>query len=489
MTTKIGVFFLILMLFNNTVHAGHWIDDWVNQRTSTGPDYFETQKRGYASFGSASARWRTGSDYLMTITKPKFEAGCGGVDAFLGGFGFLQFDQLVDRFQQSMGPAAAAFAFDIALGVLSKQASTSVKSLSAIIDRLNQLQLDDCKASKAAVVTIADGLDSKRFAQQKSEAVSDFLQSSGIQDLRKNITDLGAGTTAQTALSNAGGGAVSQLVAGCPQNLKDIFFSEGWVLNHLGAKKGLSGNYTALMRGMVGDIYVSAAAVDFVSVAPCPENAGKTIGNFINGDTYIRPGVTQSCTKIVSLNIGGKSYSSVRDWVFQSLQSIGTKIIQRNTDFTASEQALLQTVPAPIYKAISTRVVQLSSSTAVVQVANEFADYVATIQVYNMLSDFYATMDSTIRLAQTTYETQMGTTTGSNQHTCKIELAEGAVKSLDDKRNDMALILQRTHNEYRDKLADLNITLELGETLRKQEDTFEAESARSLGAQAKRMAK
>src|SRR5262245_42930450 len=45
-----------------------WVDDWMTQKTSTSPSYYEGAKRGYYTGGSFSARWPNGTDYPVTVT-------------------------------------------------------------------------------------------------------------------------------------------------------------------------------------------------------------------------------------------------------------------------------------------------------------------------------------------------------------------------------------------------------------------------------------
>ena len=60
-----------------------WVDDWMSQKTSTSPSYYEGAKRGYYTGGSFSARWPNGTDYPVTVTMPSVKSGCGGIDAGL----------------------------------------------------------------------------------------------------------------------------------------------------------------------------------------------------------------------------------------------------------------------------------------------------------------------------------------------------------------------------------------------------------------------
>ncbi len=73
----LGVFFLIVSA--DISNAGEWLDDWIAQKTSQGPDFFSTQKRGYGTAGSMNMRFRQSNDYLVSLAKPRFKAGCGGI--------------------------------------------------------------------------------------------------------------------------------------------------------------------------------------------------------------------------------------------------------------------------------------------------------------------------------------------------------------------------------------------------------------------------
>ena len=52
-----------------------WIDNWIQQATTSGPNMFESQKRGYASAGSLSLRFNNERDYLVTVAPPRFRGG------------------------------------------------------------------------------------------------------------------------------------------------------------------------------------------------------------------------------------------------------------------------------------------------------------------------------------------------------------------------------------------------------------------------------
>lgn len=483
---------IFLIVFSSLIghaFASHFVDDWINQKITTGPNHFNTQKRGFGTFGSASMRWQVSNDHPVTVTPPSYKAGCGGIDLFMGGYSFLKFDQLVKKFEKVMGPGAAAFAFDIAMSVLSQQASESIKSLSAMVDRLNQLQFDDCKASKAMAVTVLDGFSPETFSKKKTEAVQDFVTSTGVQDLYHTMGSFGKNKSVQAAAQNAGAGAQNQMVAGCPNEIKDIFFREGFILDHLGAKRGLTDNHTALMRGVIGDFYVNGTTLDVAPVEACAQNNGKTIDAMIRGEVFYKPANDPTCRQITSLSIGGQNYTSIRNWCYELIRSVATKIGNKSQALTNEEEVFLSSIPAPIYTAIETRMGELSSNpTGPQEIANTFADFVALIHVYNMLSDFYAAMDNVVRLAVTTYEASQGSASGANQENCKIEIAQAPLKGLVEKKKDLSEKLRIYHSEYSNKLQELNNNMQINENLTAQKEYYNKRLGSIIGqGAAKRM--
>src|SRR5690606_32320187 len=110
-TMAIGV---ALALSSSPVVASKGVDDWFDNAVYDSPDSFSSQKRGYYTAGGFSARVKSTTEYPVTISMPKLSAGCGGIDAFLGGFSFLDADYIVEKLQ-GMIQAAPYVAFQMAL--------------------------------------------------------------------------------------------------------------------------------------------------------------------------------------------------------------------------------------------------------------------------------------------------------------------------------------------------------------------------------------
>lgn len=467
---------LIIVLIPGSVRA-EWIDDWMRQRTYTGPNYFHATNRGYGTFGSASMRWNNSSDYVMGVSMPSYKKGCGGIDLFLGGFQFMDFDYLVDKLEAMMGPAIATFAFELALGVLSQQSLDVVNSLMAIVDRLNQLQFDDCESQKTmtAVLHAAASLDRDTFAKDASQAVTDYAVSSGLSDLYNEVKNFGQGRTPGNALSDAGG-SISETFSGCPSDLQSIYFTAGYILDHLMDLKGspYTADYAALMRGLIGDVEVQLVGnnIAYASVTPCahnPDIGDITVAHFLDGEIEKKTG--GDCRALDRLNINGGSYETIREYVRETLAEIARKTVDRQT-LDETEESFLAGIPAAVHKALTAYIGIQGGAADTDEIALMFTEYVAAGQVYQMVNDFHAHMARALDLARTAYDDQGGATAENDQNRCHYELARSARRSVEGLKKDLAKLSARIAHDYHISRSVLLSNLQVNEYFLRQADSL-----------------
>ncbi|EKT6340671.1 conjugal transfer protein TraH, partial [Escherichia coli] len=91
-------FFNKLGFASNTTQSGVW----------------QGQAAGYVYGGSLYARTQVKNVQLISMTLPDINAGCGGIDAYLGSFSFINGEQL-QRFVKQIMSNAAGYFFDLAL--------------------------------------------------------------------------------------------------------------------------------------------------------------------------------------------------------------------------------------------------------------------------------------------------------------------------------------------------------------------------------------
>lgn len=441
---KLIVVFAVVMVFSSGAW-GSWVDDQLAQSNSTSPSYFEGSKRGYYTGGSFSARWPQSNDYLLTISKPQLKSGCGGIDMFLGGFSFLNSDYLVQKLQRILAAAPAA-AFDIALKTLLPQVSDTIKSLEAINDKLNNLQLDDCKAAKALVATAASPFSAVMSDSMNAEltaANADFLQSSGAKDLWNQVTKTfsseqksGGGSPTAKAASNAA-------ITGCPAALKDIF-GGGSVLGKIGEKKGIPEDYIASIRGYIGDVVVHTPNETSTSykgsyLPPCGKNDFIAV---VNGTAQVM-GASGSCTDDTSANRNLVSYVS------QKLTAIAGKLKARQA-FSADEINFISSLPLPVGPALRAAVLTNTES----QMIGKLADISAKGLAYNLMMDLVIRMRQMQEFAKHTQSTQ-NSADGGTPESCQLPLLAQPMALLQELEKNTMVRLDDAKGVYNNTAAEL----------------------------------
>jgi conjugative transfer pilus assembly protein TraH len=236
---------LIFFIFcGSEVVKADWISNWYDQAVSTSPEYIKGQQRGYFTLGSFSARTQTGSLYPVSIQRPRLNAGCGGIDLFLGGFSFLNFEYLV-TLAQRMIQVAPYIAFKIALETISQQLGGIVDQAQQIINLLNSLQFNECAFMEGFMVKTLDTGDI-------TSGLIEGASRSGLLDAwyraKEKITATGIQDTK----------AMDQ-IKGCPNEVQNILLnlSNGGLIDNVARERGYNDpELIGIIRAAIGDIYI-----------------------------------------------------------------------------------------------------------------------------------------------------------------------------------------------------------------------------------------
>lgn len=427
----------------STAYAGSWVDDWIDQKTVYNVGSFESSKRHFGSLGGASMRWQQGNDYLLTVTPPSFNRGCGGIDVFLGGFDFMKFEHLVEKMKRIMGPAAATFAFDTALEVLWPDGSQRIKAFTAIVDRLNSIQLDDCKASKAIVATLKDetGLGGK----PDTEAVSNFMKTSGLKDLDYDIIKAAQGLSTEATVAPYGG--KQAMVSGCPSEIRNVFFTEGSLMTNLAAEKGVSSSYINFIISLVGDIKISST-LTYNYVAPCDKNKKINIDAAMEGQLYIRNNAN-ACVLMGSFMADGVSYPNIKSYVRTGISGIIQHVMDK-TPLTPTQEAAMNTVPQFIFKSIQNDIARQGQNAVASDIADNYVDLLASLQTYSLLKDLMGTASNVLATSRTLKINK----SGAQAATCQIELKDDAEAVLGSMLESLYKMQEDLEISYRHKSED-----------------------------------
>ena len=406
-----AILVMVFLAVSVTANATGWVDNWLDQKTATPAGHFEGQKRGYWTGGSFSGRVHTSKDYLATVMPPKMSAGCGGIDIFSGGVALLDFDYLVQKMQNIL-QASPAVAFDLALNVLCEPCANTIKSMEAISNSLNALQLDDCKASRAVVAKIMSplaGNNSANQAQLQGET-SKFMASSGIEDnwtkMKEKLNGIWNNEPpAETKPDDTG------MLSGCPTIIKQVFLTTGSLLKNVADKTGFDNDALLnLTRGVVGDIIIKKVDGNTRAwyVPACAKNANATFDNLLEGKVYT---MTVNGSGITACSLAPSSNINLTDFVGQKMMNIADRIRNGQT-LTAEEENFIDSNPLSLGGVLK-MAVGTQQETSII---SSLASITAKAYVHQFLQDLYGT-------ALWLYDTQTSIASASSLNTKKCNLS------------------------------------------------------------------
>jgi hypothetical protein len=128
---------------------------------------YKTQSAGYFSGGGIRIRTPVSNYQLLSFQAPKLQYGCGGIDAFLGGFSFINKEQLIAMARQ-IGSTAVSTAFYLALDSMSPQLSALMKQLQEWANKANQFNINSCEVGTQMGAAMWRGMggDKQKFCER-----------------------------------------------------------------------------------------------------------------------------------------------------------------------------------------------------------------------------------------------------------------------------------------------------------------------------------
>lgn len=464
-----------MFLLHVPAEAG-WADDWLANTTVNDPSYFEGQKRGYLSAGGFSARWKTSNDYLVTVTPPRIKAGCGGIDAFWGGMSFLEPHYLVEKLERIVENAPAV-ALDLALNVLCEPCSNAMKWMEDKANMLNQLQLDDCKASKAVVAKTMQTLGSEK--EELNNIITDFEVSTGVKSFytkSKEDTTSGGGLPSGSSASGA--------VAGCDAEIRAIFVTKAEangkssILTNIAERLGMDASYAKLLAGMVGDIGIDkqpTTGFTTYDIPFCEENRKLNIDGLFADKPYLRDFSNPSGACSLSTDAN----SDIMRYTDDKFSAIAAKM-KSKTALTPAESAFLNYSSGIAYNALKLAV-ELDTVDAV---KDMIVRITAKDITRHMLNDLYSKgevmLAKAVEIAKKKEDSASGTSSDSTSR-CQLALFNGAFEKIKDMRRRIAELRDELNRGYMKELEQMNV---LTSYIRGHHDAakrFEAEVGRRFG--------
>lgn len=158
---KTRYFFVLTLTISSPIHASgvnsslnHFFNDLGYHTNVSNPSSYKGQTANYYNGGSLFVRTPIKQAQLASVTVPSVSMGCGGIDAFMGGFSHINSDQLV-QFGQSVVSSAVPFAIDLALQTWAPQIKQIRDNLQSIADKWLNQSINSCETAQAAVGGLA----------------------------------------------------------------------------------------------------------------------------------------------------------------------------------------------------------------------------------------------------------------------------------------------------------------------------------------------
>jgi conjugative transfer pilus assembly protein TraH len=339
---------IIISLFVSQTAQANWVDDWFDANNTTNSSYYLSQERGFATVGSFQGRLKTKSDYLLTASAPKLSVGCGGIDVFLGGFSFLNPDYLVDKAERILR-AGPYVAFGMALNEACTSCATYIDRAENIMNALNSLQIDECKAAKGLIVS------ANHLLHGREDQAVDVLQKNIVSGLDNLFTD------AKKDVEDKPGQAYKTAVdsSNMTAELKEELKQSGMLLDRIGAKVGMNASQIRQVRALIGDVQVNLtdSALNAFYFPGCDEATYKKL---IDGKPLTKSSYGSACAESTGSNL--------QDVVSDMLTSIADKITgAQAAALSANEKNFVATTPYPIKSTLNTAALYGENQVAVVR--------------------------------------------------------------------------------------------------------------------------
>ena len=147
------------LLTSNTMAMNNLLDGmFVNV---TAPDVVSSQLRGTISGGGVYLRTPVTNIQLMSLDMPRFSAGCGGIDIYLGSFSFITAEKLT-QFIRKLAQQAGPLLFKLALGQMNAALSGELDKFQHMAQMMNDMQANSCQLAQGLVDAASNPANAKK---------------------------------------------------------------------------------------------------------------------------------------------------------------------------------------------------------------------------------------------------------------------------------------------------------------------------------------
>jgi conjugative transfer pilus assembly protein TraH len=312
------------------------------QSNINSPGNYQDQSAGYYTGGSLVARSQPRVAQLATIQMPGFRAGCGGIDAWTGGFSHINAKGLTQMLQ-SIGSSAASYAFLLSIQTVSPQIYNILNELNAIATKVNNLNISSCETAATMLGGVWPKTDqsSKHLCQAMGSELGEF------SDWAAARQGCGAkGDRGKVLARKESNAAYKDILAG--------EFNLSWLALQKNAFLSADQKLSELFMTLVGSIISKKEGNNYqIKVLSAHADKDDVIKGLLNGgETPIYHCDNEKCLNPRLDNITVDPNSALVHRVRNTLEAMVQKIYQDEA-ITDSEKGFLNATRLPIYKMLN----------------------------------------------------------------------------------------------------------------------------------------
>ncbi|MEQ1601319.1 MAG: conjugal transfer protein TraH [Methylophilaceae bacterium] len=187
---------LVLAALPYNAQSASWMEDYFNSAGAamnvSPPAVYEAQNQSVISGGGFSYRAPQRKFQPFSFSPPGYKAGCGGIDAYLGAYGFANKAQFIAALK-NIGQNAVGYFFKLALKTMAPEIDATLQQIADVMNQLNNMQIGGCQAMQRSLANAPDtrAMDfderAKAFGSSVTGAFSDFFEAT--QAVSKSLTE------------------------------------------------------------------------------------------------------------------------------------------------------------------------------------------------------------------------------------------------------------------------------------------------------------
>ena len=355
------------------------------------PSIYKDQMAGHFSGGSLYYRTPVKVVKPLSVTPPSLSSGNCGIDLHLGGFSFINSDQLV-QLGKNITSSAVSFASQLALETFAPSVFNIMQDMQNLASEISRHALNSCETGKALVA----GVWSK-FQTGNSQVCKALGTEKGLlSDWAKAQNECDTGGKSREIMNNSARGSSS---------LKDQLPPDVNIAWHLLQKGGLTRNQplAELIMSISGTIItVKGKPIFKSSMATNAEFLKGLLEESGQGKKYKCDEPTKCLNpSIVAFESGGGFLAKIKDILVKMADKM-----QKDTPLNEEHKAILMLTRLPIWKILN--IENTLRRAAASETLGQYAEPIG----YDMLYEYLSSSTSLIEaLARDQVSIQMDPTT------------------------------------------------------------------------------